>query len=349
MKKTRPISCKQLFYQAVSDWFGKEVQTGYTVTYVWMANQFGHFGLGFLFTFIIVWIVKSVNPEIGPVSHLLWIPFSQLLFWIIKETYDYFDALKEIRKNKNFDPNKLDIALDALTAVFFISFGIIISYLSLFELYYSLIAFVCILIIGMFPSRYWLYRKMCFQQAGFPYQYRLSSFDVEIDEEKRTQIENFIDLDDNSWEHLLIFGKRKMRKTCLATGIGTELAFNKGTARYTTFFKFVQFEKETKKVTKEDGRILWNWNKVQILIIDDVNPTSENTELITPTEVKKSIENFSSEVQEDLLNRKTVWVLGLCGSEKNDCNEWRDMFSKVLKTDTDKIGIIKLVKLVEKP
>ena len=84
MKKTCPISCKQLIKQAVSDWFGKEVQTGYTVTYVWMANQFGHFTLGFLFTFIIVWIVKIFNPDISPIGSLLWVPIGEFIFWSLK-------------------------------------------------------------------------------------------------------------------------------------------------------------------------------------------------------------------------------------------------------------------------
>ena len=45
---TPPITPWKLVLQAKADFWAKEVQTGYTYTYVWMTNQFGHFNLGFL-------------------------------------------------------------------------------------------------------------------------------------------------------------------------------------------------------------------------------------------------------------------------------------------------------------
>src|SRR5947207_3079612 len=42
------FSIKELLVQFKNDLWCKEVETGYTVSYTWMANQLGHFALGFV-------------------------------------------------------------------------------------------------------------------------------------------------------------------------------------------------------------------------------------------------------------------------------------------------------------
>src|SRR5262245_33982986 len=47
--------------QTYRDWFGKDVQETPTVSYVWTADQFGHFGLGFQITFLLGWIAALLG------------------------------------------------------------------------------------------------------------------------------------------------------------------------------------------------------------------------------------------------------------------------------------------------
>ena len=52
-----------LFDQAIADLAAKEVQTGYSTTYVWMANQLGHFTLGWLPLYL-VYALYSLAREL---------------------------------------------------------------------------------------------------------------------------------------------------------------------------------------------------------------------------------------------------------------------------------------------
>lgn len=344
-KKYKP-SHNELLKQAVSDWFGKEVQTGYTTTYVWMANQFGHFNLGFLATMIFAWVIKLINPEISASGYLLILPVAEILIWIIKETYDYKVAINLTLKNNIFPPDKLDVALDAGTAVLFISFGIIVSYLSFVSLIIALCSFIVVLALAMLPGKYWMAKKVCFQQADLPYQYRLSDFPSDIGKQSVGEMIDFYKVKPNSFNHLIIFGKRQTGKSNMAIGIGTESSFILNKVRFATYFNFLQLvDEDTSKRVYFNGKYIWNWNEVEILIIDDVNPVSEQGELIKPIDVASSINSLKKDTKEELLNTKTVWVIGLPETYSDSLiSDWHKMFSECLETEMNKIGCVVLTK-----
>ena len=52
MKKT--ISFKRILKQLKDDAIGKDAHRGITLTYAWMANQFGHISLGFIPSYCII-------------------------------------------------------------------------------------------------------------------------------------------------------------------------------------------------------------------------------------------------------------------------------------------------------
>lgn len=336
--KNKPFSGKQILRQAVSDWFGKEVQTGYTYSYIWMANQFGHFNLGFLFTFFIIWIADFFSP-FKPYGWYIAVPVSQFVLWVGKEIYDYREAVKEAKKHKNFPVNKKDIALDAATAVLFISFGLVTAYLSMVHFWLGLISFLLVLLLALLPGRYWLLRKMCFQQAGLPFQYRLSDFPIKIDESTREKIIDFYQLK-GDWKILLIFGPRKSGKSSLAAGIGTEHTFAVGTAFYSTLFKFIQKFDAGNDPVKSEGQIYYPWRKADIVIVDDVESGIPGFDIVSPLYVERALTELpnSKENLDALTMHKSVWVLG----DYTDLKGWEETFIKLGIAVKNEIGHVKL-------
>lgn len=74
-----PFKLGEIARQAVSDWFGKEVQSGYTLTYIWMANQLGHFTLGFIPVCIGVWIWRLCDPRASACGWMMALPVALAL------------------------------------------------------------------------------------------------------------------------------------------------------------------------------------------------------------------------------------------------------------------------------
>ena len=48
-----------MWAQLKADLIGKDSHRGITLTYAWLANQFGHFGIGYILTVIIYFGFKS--------------------------------------------------------------------------------------------------------------------------------------------------------------------------------------------------------------------------------------------------------------------------------------------------
>ncbi len=318
-RRKKPLSAKEIWQQVLEDWFSKEVQTGYTYSYIWMANQMGHFTLGFLFTYILCWaFILIAGWELSNLcvfSWLLVVPVFELVFWTGKEGYDYYKDVKCANRTGSFKPVKKDIFLDVCTALVYIVFGIAVSYASFFSLPYALATFGLILLLALLPARYWIVRKICFQRAALPFQYRLSNFPIELPASDVKAIQDFIKTKNSHWQHVLVFGGRRTGKTSFAAGIGTEHTFLINTARYTTFFKFLQLMKSQHVPDeKQEGTKIWKWDNASILMVDDINPVSGNTNLVSPEELKQALLAVSPENKTKLLDRKTVWVFGLEGS-----------------------------------
>ena len=60
-RELRPlVTAGRILRQVHRDLYDKEVQHSYTTSYVWMTNQLGHFTLGLLLTFLIIWLVRTI-------------------------------------------------------------------------------------------------------------------------------------------------------------------------------------------------------------------------------------------------------------------------------------------------
>jgi len=52
------FTAKMIFRQILNDLSGKDAYRGVTITQTWMANQFGHFSLGFFLTLILNYVFE---------------------------------------------------------------------------------------------------------------------------------------------------------------------------------------------------------------------------------------------------------------------------------------------------
>ena len=84
------ITRKQILGQLKRDLIGKDSHRGVTLTYSWLANQFGHFSLGFIPTFILFLIIQT--PESIQQS-AAWAAIYVTAFWLLFETYNFLGPL----------------------------------------------------------------------------------------------------------------------------------------------------------------------------------------------------------------------------------------------------------------
>lgn len=232
MYKKVSFTWKELAKQFKNDLWCKEVATGYTVSYTWMANQLGHFAIGFVPAVFMQWYI--------PVSLM-----------IIKE---YFDVVNEFKLKTGIYPvPKTQIILNASTAVYFSLVGALCAFNPL-----SLIITVPL---SLFIMKYWISQKKCFQQSGLPYIMRLNYIEKSkfFDPERsKYLIDKFLN---NEIKKIIITGSKGSGKTSLAVAIGTELGFNMVKCFYTT--EADMFDRKTVHL----AYVLWK--DPDVVIIDD--------------------------------------------------------------------------------
>jgi hypothetical protein len=94
-----------LMREVWKQFFGSDIETGYTYIYTWLANQFGHFMIGFAGTLLCSWLVALLWPfvlrpeTLQQAAASAVIAVGWLLVWIIlKELlYDVASALRDLR------------------------------------------------------------------------------------------------------------------------------------------------------------------------------------------------------------------------------------------------------------
>ena len=191
---------------------------------------------------------------------------------------------------------------------------------------------IVLAILGIYlliASRYWFITKMYQFYARFPFQFRLSQWDFNIDATNKSKVDAFLKLDKSVGNHLLIYGSLSTGKTSLGVGILNELSIKNNSCLYVNAIKmFNYFFKDEGDVLKTHE--IWNWKSVDFLMIDDINPSEPiEDELISPKKLLSFIDTLKSENienRETLKNKNVIWVLGSklpFGEENND--KWKKM------------------------
>ena len=88
MNKT--ITGKDIRNQLKADLIGKDSYRGVTLTYTWLANQFGHISLGFIPTFILYIILSKYYDN---VDASFWAAVFISAAWFIFETFNFLGPL----------------------------------------------------------------------------------------------------------------------------------------------------------------------------------------------------------------------------------------------------------------
>ena len=344
----REVAC-----QAYRDWFGKDVQETPTVSYVWTADQFGHFGLGFQITYALTWIaalldVNSFGARIG-------LALVNLAGWIVKEVSDFFreKRLADVAASV-FPFNANELWWNIVTALFYIGAGIVVAGASFVGPRQALEACCLLLVPALGLGVWWLRRKITFQQAGLPYLYRLANFPPNLADP--AAVEALIDPSTMpERRHLVLSGPIGAGKTCLAVGIGTEFAFRMGIGRYTTLVKLLQSNLKNphgEAQEFQDGRTLWPWQSSDLLVVDDVDDAGDMATTLTYpcvlteppiAQMKLALSQLLDQgVKAGLAARRTVWVIG-----KDDPAAWIAMLQEVFGIADGAIAAVILSETIE--
>lgn len=354
MPRPRPaVTPRDVWCQAKADWLGKEVQTGYTYTYIWMANQVGHFMLGLAPVLLADWAGQAVwnwqhDAPTPPFPHHWVYGFAAALagLWFAKEAYDVIVAENGV--GREFRVNGGDLWKDAFTALYFFWSGIITASLSFRRPDLAVLSFLILLAIAVVvPGWYWLSRKLCFQRGQFPFLARLADFTSGFGSGDgrlgRDEINAFVALDGpgipGQVQHLLIFGAAGTGRSTLAVAMGTEHTFKVRPARYMTWTKFLDLDNANKQ---EDSKRVWPWREADILFLDDVFERSVASSADAINEVASEIRSLKLQTRQELSKLRVVWVLGPLMEAPGPGNQWCQMFATCLGPNPPQFGIVEV-------
>lgn len=356
----RPPSLKDVIKQLRYDWFGKDVQQTPTVSYVWTADQFGHFGLGFQITFLFSWILAAIFTDMPAWKTAIIAAVLNFALWVAKEVLDIVRERK--RQGPLFPLNTRELWWNVATALFFIGAGAVVAGAAGLGGWHAIWSLAILLVLATVLVIWWVRRKMTFQQVGLPFLFRLTNLCSKFADADAGHRDAIIALSTPSpagkpapaIRHILVTGAVGSGKTCLACGIGTEYAFRLGIARYTTLAKLFEAsadclpkspsEKPIPELEEQDGRVLWPWRDVDLLIVDDVDallvepplPAFDGKPYVEAAVTKRADDQASlREIVSHQLTivgierfqpRRTVWVV----SDPSEAEAWRGTIAQSL-------------------
>lgn len=311
------INRKAVITQLRADLIGKDSYRGVTLTYSWLANQFGHFSLGFIPTILVYHLLRSY-PSVNYPE--LWASFGVWSMWILFETYNFLGPLllkvstKRRALNKGdytFSPAWANVAFDTATDLAYFGIGALAASLVCKFHPGMLAGSLALIVLVAYPAYYWYTTKMCLQNAEYPFQLRLSQWNQNIGEENRQAVLDFLE-NDGQGKHMLLFGSRGSGKTMLSVGIATEASIKKGCCSYVTAVKLLSlfFEKE---VSTQDLNRLWSWRDCNLLVIDDINPGKPvKGDIITTNLFYELLNNVDCgpDNLRHIRDKNIIWVMG---------------------------------------
>lgn len=336
------ITVKQIIKQLIADLIGKDSYRGVTLTYSWLANQFGHFSLGYIPSLITYSVLKKYTLFNHPST---WAAIIISIIWLLFEAYNFLGPLLIKKQSKSkllfissgseyvFQPAWGNVAYDTFTDLCFFWLGAFS--VSLFLLFSWTIVFILFILSIMlfYPVGYWFVTKMYIQYARLPIQFRLSQWQGELTDTDKITILNFLNKEDLSLgNHLLMFGGRRSGKSPLCVGIGTEFSIRRFPCSYYTGMKLYNlFSLTDKEILDAENCDVWSWRTASLLIIDDINPGSPITEnFISPEELLSIINttvigDSTIKNKDALVKKNVIWVMGDDKNELNKIDNWRKM------------------------
>lgn len=311
--------------QLKQDLIGKDSHRGVTLTYSWLANQFGHFSLGFIPTFLAYFVLLNYTSAAKAITYAT---IGVAVAWTLFEAYNFLGPLLKKKNQHIFKPDYGNIAFDTFTDLCFFYIGGLAAHLILGYTTGALVLTLILVVLLLFFSRYWYVVKMYVQYPEFPYQLRLSQWIFSMGEKHKEMLLRF--LKEDRPIHLLLFGGVGTGKTSLAVAASTELAIKGKACQYTTATKALGwfFEEES-----TDNGKPWSWREANCLIIDDLNPGSPIPEMLSAEKFWQLLSN--PECGEgncrSFKNQKVIWVIG----DIDHADKWEAMIKNIGVPDAD--------------
>ena len=345
-KSAKPvISGSMIFRQVYHDLFGsKDAQDASTLTYTWVADQFGHVTLGFIVT-LLVSAVLSV--EWSATLVVVWAAIFVAALITVKEAYDYFCELD--RRQGAFPFDRADVLLNCATSCIYTWIGAVLAVVAVRFPLWSLLAAPA-LVVGSLPiAAYWLRRKVALQQSDVPFLYRLANFPENFESGPTGAAGP--DIITNLYtrtepQHVVLTGPLNSGKTSLAVGAATEFGYRAGLCRYISLVKLAQTGQGAAErpglhpeTAFQDGRTIWPLDAVELLVVDDVDGGIPALE-IDPDQLKKAlVKHLGAEFLSRMKGRRTLWVAGT-----NDRAEmWQQLVAKLVTNgDVARVGKVAL-------
>ena len=313
------VNRKAIVAQLKSDLIGKDAYRGVTLSYSWLANQFGHFALGFIPTTLIYHFIRS-NPQIDHPE--IWAAFSIWATWVLFETYNFLGPLLLKTPAKlhaahkgtyTFDPSWKNLSFDTLTDLLYFGLGAMAAGLLCAYHPFLLYMLIGLLLLVSYPAYYWYTTKMYLQNAAYPFQLRLSQWNQQIKDEHKATVERFLQMEKGEvGRHMLIFGSRGSGKTSLSVGIATEASIKNHCCSYITAVKLLGlfFEPHAPESPQHQ---LWSWRNCNLLVIDDINPGRPvKGDIITTTLFYELLNNVDCGPDniKHIREKNIIWVMG---------------------------------------
>jgi hypothetical protein len=269
-----------------------------------------------------------------------WIFIGVGLFWLLFETYNYYTSVfkhpdyaftKFKIKSFPFKPSWGNLIYDLITDIGFFWLGAFLAgsfyVLNLFESLVVILPFALLLI----PSAYWYTTRMYIQQAGYPVQYRLSQWDIEVDDAVKMGVHKFR-YAEFSGTHLMIFGNDSTINSMLGIAIANEMSFKHKKCTYINAMELCDlFGKQAANQRFFKPKPSWQWNTANFLVIDDITVTDPQINHIETTEFFNSLchNQFKERNLNVILEKKIIWIFGADTAEKSKEEKWVSLLREI--------------------
>lgn len=325
------------------DVYDKEVQSAATYSYLWLADQMGHIGLGILLTIIVGLICQLLSHSsyvrvIVPMA----LSLGGCAVWEVNAFRTYAGKATGV-----FPPDTKMLASNAAVASLYMFIGVALGMSWMCALLFSETFF-------LWPSRVWTWigiattlasavtalgvaypwvrQKMIWQKAGMPFLFRLANAPDTVSPDDAKKLQDYAE------RHLraaasreaptpvvVLSGELWAGKTSIACGIGTEAAFRNLRVRYVTFDKLGQMAAAHDDDLGPSNINYWRWRASELVIIDDINSGSATDDYTDLDDFKAITAKYG--LPGCFAGRITVWVIG--PKEDAELAEWQKAIAAV--------------------
>lgn len=306
--KPAAISSQRIQMQLKYDLIGKDSYRGVTLSYAFLANQFGHFSLGFIPAFLLYYF--------WPWCWILWFDTAIsaatiiALGWFLFECFNFLKPLLGNKGKYVFQPDWWNVGIDTFIDICFFACGAFMLAAVASAYTYAWIFPVVLLLILLYFARGWYITKICQQTAEYPFQFRLSQWQFRIHASNQQAV-LAIQSAKPQGMHVLVIGPRGCGKTSLAVAMANERSIDGQKCVYATASKLLtQMHDADASILQSNPYALTTWRNADWLVIDDLHPGEPvQGDFITPAIVQQHLQ-ARQENTTALVSRNTIWVLG---------------------------------------